>query len=104
MGEPAGIGGEIALKAWVRRKGGDRPFFIIDDLARLQALARRFAIPCPLSAVATPAEARGVFAQALPVLPLPEPLAAVSEPGRLEARNARAVIGAIDRAVALTRA
>ena len=31
MGEPAGIGGEIALKAWQRRGDGVPPFYLIDD-------------------------------------------------------------------------
>jgi 4-hydroxythreonine-4-phosphate dehydrogenase len=44
-----------------------------------------------------------VFAEALPVLALPQPLAALPEPGRLDPRNAPAVIGAIDHAVALAR-
>ncbi len=39
MGEPAGIGGEIALKAWLRRGEGVPPFYVIDDPARLAALA-----------------------------------------------------------------
>ncbi len=36
MGEPAGIGGEIILKAW--RQGG-QPFFCIDDPDRLRRIA-----------------------------------------------------------------
>jgi len=39
MGEPAGIGGELSLKAWSMRRRGDRPFFVLDDAARLAALA-----------------------------------------------------------------
>ena len=31
MGEPAGIGGELSLKAWSMRRQGDRPFFVLDD-------------------------------------------------------------------------
>ena len=41
MGEPAGIGGEIALKAWLRRAEGVPPFYAIDDPGRLAALAAR---------------------------------------------------------------
>ena len=37
MGDPAGIGGEIALAAW--RQGGVPPFFVIDDADRLALLA-----------------------------------------------------------------
>src|SRR2546429_470222 len=39
MGEPAGIGGEIALKAWLRRSDGVPPFYLIDGPRRLSALA-----------------------------------------------------------------
>ena len=36
MGEPAGIGGEIALKAWLRGRSQSVPdFFTIDDPARI---------------------------------------------------------------------
>jgi 4-hydroxythreonine-4-phosphate dehydrogenase len=31
MGEPAGVGGELSLKAWLARAGAARPFFVIDD-------------------------------------------------------------------------
>jgi 4-hydroxythreonine-4-phosphate dehydrogenase len=34
MGEPAGIGGEIALKAWLRRGEGAPVFYAIDDPER----------------------------------------------------------------------
>jgi 4-hydroxythreonine-4-phosphate dehydrogenase len=102
MGEPAGIGGEIALKAWVKR--GQVPFFAIDSLERLRDLAARFAIPCPVKAISSPAEAAAVFAQALPVMPLPVPLAAPVSPGMPDERNGPAVVGAIDLAVSLARA
>ena len=39
MGEPAGIGGELSLKAWSMRRAGDRPFFVLDDASRLAARA-----------------------------------------------------------------
>ena len=40
MGEPAGIGGELTLKAWLaRRRQGGRPFFALDDPQRLAAIA-----------------------------------------------------------------
>ena len=46
MGEPAGIGGELSLKAWSMRQRGARPFFILDDAARLTALSSRRRCPC----------------------------------------------------------
>jgi 4-hydroxythreonine-4-phosphate dehydrogenase len=100
MGEPAGIGGEIVLKAWAGRHAA-APFFVIDSPARLKAIAARFNIACPVTAIATPEEAASAFAGGLPVLALPG--ADDAELGRPNARTAKAVIAAIDRAVALVR-
>jgi len=103
MGEPAGIGGEIALQAWRQRdEQGLAAFFLIDDPQRLRHLAERLGLPVPIAAVDSPAEAAGVFTEALPVLPLSAPVE--SRPGRLDPANAGAVLEAIRRAVALTLA
>ncbi len=96
MGDPAGIGGEIAVGAW-RRRAGLPPFFVIDDPDRLAAIAA----PDRVVEIGHPAEAAAAFGQALPVLPLPLP--APSRPGVAEPANARATVEAIDRAVALAR-
>ncbi|MCH7936226.1 MAG: 4-hydroxythreonine-4-phosphate dehydrogenase PdxA [Proteobacteria bacterium] len=100
MGEPAGIGGEIALKAWTRRGEGLAPFFIIDDPARLDSLARELDLPAPIEAIERPGEAAAVFASALPVLK--SSLAADAVPGKPDPANAKAVMGAIETAVKLT--
>jgi 4-hydroxythreonine-4-phosphate dehydrogenase len=100
MGEPAGIGGEIVLKAWVGKRPAT-PFFVIDSPARLKAIAARFNIACPVTAIAAPAEAASAFAAGLPVLSLPG--ADDAELGRPDARTAKTVIASIDRAVALVR-
>jgi len=102
MGEPAGIGGEIAFKAWMRRADGVPPFLVVDDAARLTALARRLGWTVPVRTVATAAEAVAMFPTVLPVLD--SPLAVEVAPGRPDAANARAVAGAIERAVALAMA
>jgi 4-hydroxythreonine-4-phosphate dehydrogenase len=98
MGEPAGIGGEIALQAWLRRKDGIPPFYLIADPARLGALAGRLGWDVAVRAIAGPGEALSVFGSALPVLPLRG--TAKAEPGRPHPADAPLVIGAIDRAVA----
>jgi 4-hydroxythreonine-4-phosphate dehydrogenase len=98
MGEPAGIGAEIAFKAW-RARTAVPPFFLIDDPERLKRLAHRLEWTISLAEIASPAEAAAAFQKALPVLR--EPLAADVVPGRPDARNAPAVIQAIRRAVAL---
>ncbi len=99
MGEPAGIGGEIALAAWHAGRGGRDsvpPFFVIDDTARLEALANRISLETPVAAIRTPGEARGAFAEALPVLPIGLPTAVT--PGRPDPANAGAVLESIERA------
>jgi 4-hydroxythreonine-4-phosphate dehydrogenase len=102
MGEPAGIGGEIALKTWLRRGEGVPAFYVIDDPHRLTALAARLGWAVPVHAIDAVARARAVFADALPILPVGGKPAA--EPGRPETADAALVIGAIDRAVADVRA
>ncbi|NUB18948.1 4-hydroxythreonine-4-phosphate dehydrogenase PdxA [Azospirillum formosense] len=107
MGEPAGIGGEIALKAWSMARGAARadgavpPFVLLDDPARLEALAARLGLPIPVKAVGSMAEGAALFGAALPVLS--QPLAAPVTPGRPDPANGAAVIASIDRAVDLVR-
>ncbi|KAA0685546.1 4-hydroxythreonine-4-phosphate dehydrogenase PdxA [Azospirillum brasilense] len=102
MGEPAGIGGEIALKAWAARADGAvPPFVLLDDPARLEALAARLGLPVPVKAVGSVAEGAALFGAALPVLP--QSLAAPVTPGRPDPANGAAVIASIDRAVDLVR-
>jgi 4-hydroxythreonine-4-phosphate dehydrogenase len=103
MGEPAGIGGELTLLAWRRRRGEALPpFFALDDPARLERLAGALGWPVPLRAIAAPEEAAAAFPEALPVLPvaLPRPVAA----GRPDPANAPAVIAAIRTAAMLAGA
>jgi 4-hydroxythreonine-4-phosphate dehydrogenase len=102
MGEPAGIGGEIALMAWARRSDGLRPFFLLDDPDRLAALSRRIGLETPIAVISAPEAATARFATALPVLPVK--LARIATPGRLDPANAEAVLEAIRRAVELVRA
>ncbi|HVC54976.1 MAG TPA: 4-hydroxythreonine-4-phosphate dehydrogenase PdxA [Stellaceae bacterium] len=102
MGEPAGIGGEIALAAWLQRAAGVPPFYLIDDPGRLAALARRLCWDVPLRLLDAPQQAPAVFAEALPVLPIGDTPRAT--PGCPDPADAPLVIGAIDAAVADVRA
>lgn len=102
MGEPAGIGGEIALQAWRQRHDqGLPPFLLIDDPQRLQVISTRHGWEIPLRAIDDPAMAPEVFHDALPVLPTPLP--APVQPGVPDRRNAPAVLHAIELATALCR-
>jgi 4-hydroxythreonine-4-phosphate dehydrogenase len=102
MGEPAGIGGEIALAAWLRRSEGVPPFYLIDDPDRLTRLARALAWNVKLQPIEKPEHAASVFAGALPVTPIGGSPAA--KPGRPAAADAKLVLGAIEIAVADAKA
>lgn len=93
-GEPAGIGPEIALKAWQALRA-DCPFFWVGDPAHLPP-------GTPFSEIASPAEANAVCATAFPVLP--HRFAAPARPGEADPRNAGDVIRVIERCVELVRA
>jgi 4-hydroxythreonine-4-phosphate dehydrogenase len=102
MGEPAGIGGEIALKAWLGRGEGVPPFYAVDDPERLARLAAGLGWPVPVRPIGEPAEASEIFATALPVAPIGAALR--GRPGQPDPADAAAVVGAIDAAVADVRA
>ncbi len=103
MGEPAGIGGEIALKAWLSR---DRvacpPFFMIDSPRRLMALAASLGFDLPIAEIDAPEAAAALFGSALPVYPIDLP--AEVAPGMPHPANGRAVMRSIEEACALVRA
>ncbi len=99
MGDPAGVGGEIAVRAWA---AGAAPFVALDDPGRLAAIAQALGLDVPVRAVADARQAASVFDSALPVLPVT--LAAPVEAGHPDAANAPATIAAIERAVALALA
>ena len=101
MGEPAGIGGELTLKAWLARQPATRPFFALDDPARLASIVRQLGVDVPLREIAAPAEAAGVFARALPVLPVK--LRTAVRTGHPDPANAPATIESIERAVAFAK-
>ena len=96
MGEPAGVGAELSLKAWLSRRTGARPFFVLDDPARLSALGRHLGLDVPLCEISRPEDAASGFASALPVLAVR--LAAPPRPGHPDVANAAATIEAIERA------
>lgn len=102
MGEPAGIGGDITLKAWAaRQEAGLPPFVVLDDPARLTALAAKLGLAVPVQAVSSPTEAVALFDSALPVLPVGLGTTVVA--GKPDPANGAAVIASIDRAVALVQ-
>lgn len=103
MGEPAGIGTEIALKAWRARETGASlpPFFLIDTPARVRKTAAALGWDIPVVAIDEPSMAHAVYNTALPVLPLDAPICAT--PGAPSLDTAPAVLAAIDTAIDLVQ-
>ena len=100
MGDPSGIGPEIALMAWLRRAPSDRPFFVLGDPGHLRGVAARVGLDVPL-VEATPETASAAFAEALPVCALSSPVR--GEPARPDPADARPTIEAIETGVRLVR-
>ncbi len=98
LGEPAGIGPDLALAVWHRRAELDIPrFYVVADPDFLSRRAGRLGLDVPIAAV-TPAAAAAAFASALPVVAID--VAVSAEPGRPDRSSAPAAIASIRRAVA----
>jgi len=98
LGEPAGIGPDLALTIWDRRRELKAPpFYVIGDADFLTARARLLGLDVSIERAA-PADAYVLFAKALPVAPLTHKITA--RPGEPDATSAAAAIGSIDAAVA----
>jgi len=92
MGDPAGVGPAITVKAWETLRNEPHIAFYVIGAPAL------YARHCPVTEIAEPSEASSAFAEALPVLPagpLPE-----IRPGTPEPAAAPAIISAIETGVA----
>ncbi len=102
LGEPAGIGPDITLLAWLRRDELKLPpFYLLGDAAFIARRAKALGLAVPVAEVDA-VEARAAFAQALPVAATGNP--ATAEPGKPDTSSAEAAITSIRRAVADVRA
>ena len=76
-GEPGGVGAEITVKAWqALRHDPTCPFALIGDADHVAEMARRGGLPVTIRRIENLAEAQGQFAEGLPVLHRPLPVAA----------------------------
>lgn len=95
MGDPAGCGPQITIKAWKAAvEAGEPPFCVIGD-------PRLYEAEIPVQTVAEIAESQRVFAAALPVLPVEIEGFDRVEIGQPSAIGASATIDAIQRATQL---
>lgn len=102
QGDPAGIGPELALRAWLERRERNLPAFAcIADPAQLADMAGRLGQAVPLRTCDW-GEVAAVFDAALPVVPLAQ--GCLAEPGRPDPATAAGTIASIDSAVAAVEA
>ncbi len=96
MGEPAGVGPDLILQLYQRRKQLKlAPFIVYGSTKTLAARRRRLGLELAISA-ATPGNAASVFADALPVCDIKTDVA--DQPGKPVAETGKAVLEAIAQA------
>jgi 4-hydroxythreonine-4-phosphate dehydrogenase len=96
-GEPAGIGPDIAIKAWVRRDELKLPtFYLLGDPKSIADRVKKLGLRVRIAEVA-PEEASDRFATALPVVATGQ--AATAPPGRPDDTSAGAAMASIRQAV-----
>jgi 4-hydroxythreonine-4-phosphate dehydrogenase len=97
LGEPAGIGPDITIQAWLRRDELQLPpFYLLGDRDFMAGRAIALGLDVKFAEV-TAAQALEAFAGALPVVATGH--AATAQPGRPDASSAGAAIAAIRQAV-----
>lgn len=97
LGDPAGIGPEVAAKAWAARdQRGLAPFFAIGDARSVEAVWDG-----PVVRITDPAEAAAAFPSAFPVMQVED--AGDIVPGLPNVEGARCALAALEIAVGLAR-
>jgi 4-hydroxythreonine-4-phosphate dehydrogenase len=99
LGEPAGIGPEITVKAWQRLRESGPCFVYMGAAGYLQSVADELGLDVPVWNVPTPADAARVFDRALPAIEI-YPGWRVS-PGEPSEKTVRGVVRSISEAVLL---
>src|SRR5271156_2717509 len=96
-GEPAGIGPDITMKAWLRREELKLPaFYLLGDRDFFHARARALGLEVRLAEVGVD-DASAAFADALPIVATGQ--TATARPGQPDDSSADATIASIRRAV-----
>lgn len=102
QGDPAGVGPEISLMAWLLRKQLRLPTFAyLGNAVALQSLAAQLGLAVPVRRVGWD-EAAASFDEALPVIEIEG--ASPANPGQPDPANAAGVIEAIEAGVAAVNA
>ncbi|TXN02726.1 hypothetical protein FV219_11580, partial [Methylobacterium sp. WL122] len=104
LGDPAGIGPELVLAAWLASTPADPlpAFFLVADPAFVERTANRLGLAVPIAEI-DPETATEVFPRALPVVALPSGNETFAEPGVPDSVTAGATIESITAAVGFVR-
>jgi 4-hydroxythreonine-4-phosphate dehydrogenase len=98
LGEPAGIGPDIAIKAWLRSKELKLPaFYLLGDRDFVAKRAKILGLNIELASVGAE-QAVAAFASALPIVATGR--VATAQPGQPDETSAEAALASIRRAVA----
>ncbi|MBK5198654.1 MAG: 4-hydroxythreonine-4-phosphate dehydrogenase PdxA [Methyloceanibacter sp.] len=102
LGDPAGIGPDITLLAWAaRRREPIPPFVVLGDAAVLAARAKALGLSVPIAEIVDAKAAAGLFADALPLIPVEVSGDVIA--GRPDQAAMPAVKQSIERAVRLVQ-
>lgn len=93
MGDPAGIGLEIAARAFVQRTDETPRFFLIGDGFELTCAASRAGLQVRTATITSPREAMDAPAHVLPLLP--RTLTIPAKPGKPDPRHAQQIANCI---------
>jgi 4-hydroxythreonine-4-phosphate dehydrogenase len=97
LGDPAGIGPEIAVKAWLARTAEKLPpFFAVGDIRSVEAVWSG-----PVERITSPEQALAVFDRALPLLSVED--GGEIAPGEPNLEGARCSLDSLEVATGLTR-
>lgn len=102
MGEPAGIGPEITVRASAARSSDDQPIIVIGDPELYRMTAKVLGVPIEVVEITSPEAAASLPPHVLPIISIP--LKAPVTTGRLCIENAAAVISSIRIAVNMAMA
>ena len=98
LGEPAGIGPDIAIAAWLKRREFNLPaFYLIGDSAFVKARASALNAPITVSDI-KPEDASAAFPDTLPIVKTG--ITTTARPGQPDDSSAPSAIASIRHAVA----
>ena len=99
LGDPAGIGPECIVGAWLNREAEKLPaFFVVHGAGVLEAAAKATGHPVPVTRIDDPADCEQVFGEAMPVLGTHD---APYRPGAPEMPGAELALASLTEATAM---